>query len=463
MDKKDFEVPYRVNIELSDTDDTFFGREREMDSLYKHIIQNNTKITILFGSRKIGKSSLVNMFIGKKVSQENLFPIKINMNQLAVAKDVNDFYDKLLEKLHEELVIYGFSEEDLPQLPVVVERKENLMLRNYLFDIIKLVVKKEQKDKILLIFDDCDVLFSLSESVSELKNLHIKLIDFFQRLDKIQLLICGGVDTYEFKQQSIGPLAPFPMEILSNLSQKDATILITEPIRGIFSYEEDAISLILEKSGGNPNFLQYFCRECCLLVKNKGLDVIKKENVLNIYNESLSNERSNDALTYSEVLFNLIESGKSDEEIPHKLILLKILAQASSNQGLSISNIREILNKEEISFRRNLESELTRLVQYGIIYFEGSIYYISIGYFKDWISKFKPNLSEFGIDAFRQRIFKEKETEFSKRFSMYTAFDEVRDLLISVDIDYEKFVLNYQDLKKKKLNFPNEFRKIYKD
>jgi ABC-type branched-subunit amino acid transport system substrate-binding protein len=238
--------PYIVGRPI-DESDKFFGRE----SLFQVIednLRNKTKLILLYGQRRIGKSSVLKQ-IPKKVAQEKFVFVNFDIQDKS--------YFSLYEILHRiAIAIIENLELDGTILPPSSEEIKN---NNELFSRIFLqAIYQQLGDKsLVLLLDEFDV---LSEKNSALDNrvffAYIKSL--LKQQERLFIIPVVGRHLNELKNlRNFFSQAPY--KEIALLDEDSTQRLITKPAEGMLTYESQAIQAIFKKSAGHPFFTQVIC------------------------------------------------------------------------------------------------------------------------------------------------------------------------------------------------------------
>ena len=112
-----------------------------------------------------------------------------------------------------------------------------------------------KKLKLVLLIDEVDELNKYSEQVNQ------KLRSIFMKTFAENLVaVMSGAQIRKSWESEGSPWYNFFEEIeVLPLAEEDAIQLIRDPVKGIFSYDDDAIKKIVEYSEGKPYIIQKIC------------------------------------------------------------------------------------------------------------------------------------------------------------------------------------------------------------
>ncbi|MDZ8183939.1 MAG: ABC transporter substrate-binding protein [Nostoc sp. ChiSLP02] len=242
--------PYIVGVPI-DNPENLIGREK-LFNFIKNNLDNNSKIILLHGLRRIGKSSVLKLF-DHFISDDNLVCINFDLQNKST-KSVNGILYDLAQYIVEELEL---KDVYLPEQQEC-DSQENWFSNKFLPEIYKQLGNK----KVILLLDEFDVaektkddgvLKKTSAFFSYLKTLinnqeRLFLIPVIGRnvgeLDIILRLYHGAPN------QEIGLLDPLGSEKL-----------VTKPAQKSLIYEKQAIDEIYKICAGHPFLTQAICSE----------------------------------------------------------------------------------------------------------------------------------------------------------------------------------------------------------
>jgi hypothetical protein len=78
---------------------------------------------------------------------------------------------------------------------------------------------------------------------------------------------------------------------LPPLSREEAIRLIKEPVKGVYSYEDEAVEAIWEYSQGHPQLVQQLCLEAVNRLLQGGRSRVTKADVESVYQEIVAWEK----------------------------------------------------------------------------------------------------------------------------------------------------------------------------
>ena len=257
--------PYIIGVPIRDPE-RFFGRE-DLFSVIKDNLLQNVQLTLLYGQRRIGKSSIL-----KQV------PRKISIDDIDQFVFIDFDFQKTEnlstpEILH--LIAIGIIEKIQINHEVLHHLAENIQTDIEIFsrDFLPEVYQQLGNKKLVLLWDEFDVLSEI-DTYKSFCDYIIKL----QEKDK-KLFIIPVLGRHISKlQKSIFLLGKAPFIEIALLDMHYAEKLITKPAEGVLKYELEAIKAIFNLSAGHPYFTQCICSAIYNLAS--GLYQNNKTNVL---------------------------------------------------------------------------------------------------------------------------------------------------------------------------------------
>ncbi len=322
--------PYKTGKPISEEEkEKFFGRD-ELFGFIKDHLNNNVKIILLHGQRRIGKSSVLRQVAHKIVLEGFVFICcdleehsKSSINEVLynLAKEIAEKLDINTEFISQEEFknnLDVFSDGFLPKIYQTIGEK-NLVLLLDEFDVVG-------SDENILNHPNN---FSFSEYLQSLLKQH-------QRLFIIPVV---GRTINDFKKLRT-LFKDAPLEEVGLLDESSAKKLITKPAQGMLEYDEHAITEILKLSSGHPCLIQFICFNLFIYAREKHILTVTCEHIEKILDKAIETAEGGIAWFYD---------GLSPEE--------KVLFSA-------VADAQKIAIKQKKS---SPENTFTHLENYGVI------------------------------------------------------------------------------------------------
>lgn len=364
----------------------FVNRKKELQLLEEEYLSNEFKFTIMYGRRRVGKTTLLKKYISSKpyiyflVTLESL-PIVIQRFQNMVAEFLNDEFLKEIElKSFEQIFSY--------------------------------LTKQNLSKKIVVVIDEFQYLGKLDKSIPSQFQY---IIDEILKSKNIHLILCGSIISMMYEQ----------------------TLSYTSPLYGrrTSSIKLDALNFKhLTSFFPSKNEIELIELYSVLYGVPKYLELFKKSDT--IFEAIEKNILDKNAFLYEEPRFIL------QNEVNEPMTYFTIL-ETIANGEHKLGNIAGKLNKNV----QNITSFISKLIELEIIYKDVPIteklpnkskkglYFIKDNFFRFWFSYVLPYKSQLELDNTNYAMVKIKEN-----FSSFVA-------KIYEDLAVEYTIKNYPILK----------------
>ncbi|WP_051347529.1 ABC transporter substrate-binding protein [Dolichospermum circinale] len=275
--------PYIIGSVI-DKPDQFFGRQSLFEFI-KDTLQQNTRLILLYGQRRIGKSSVLKQIPQKISYSEDQF-IFIDFDIQVFVGDnqkhpINQILHYLAKRIGEEI------ENSLTTIPITIPTAEDIEDDPTIFhgDFLTQIYNILGEKKLVLLLDEFDV---LSEANNEDNVEFFRLIKDWLSKWPERLFIIPVVGRHikelpnllDFVRES-------PHREISFLDRDSAEILITRPAQGVVTYQQNAIEEIFSLSAGHPYFTQLICYELFNLARERQIWTINAEDVKTIIDKAI--------------------------------------------------------------------------------------------------------------------------------------------------------------------------------
>ena len=270
--------PYIAGVPVREKD-MFFGRDQLIERIEK-LVQKNC--LMIFGQRRIGKTSLLHQ-LHQRLKDSNhpdvvFFPVFI---------DLQGVHEEDLFHLIMEEILNTYDELETHLDLTFEHESESYSSRQFSKDLKKVIeyLKSQHTKNIHIVFlmDEVDAINDFSEKTNQkLRGIFMKT--FSDHLSSVM----AGIHLKKHWESSGSPWYNFFEEIpMTHLAKEAARDLITDPVKGIFTYENEAIDMILNESGCQPFLIQKICvsllnQQLEMKLKNKVKFRIQKADVENV-------------------------------------------------------------------------------------------------------------------------------------------------------------------------------------
>ncbi|MFM7373372.1 MAG: AAA family ATPase, partial [Sphaerospermopsis kisseleviana] len=335
----------------------FFGREGLFPLINDNLLQN-VQLILLYGQRRIGKSSILNL-IPKKISDDEFIFINFDFQdkeKLSNNQILSDIAQKILEKLE----LPQDNNDVLEHLAENIQQDFQTFHREFLPQVYLNIGNK----KIVLLWDEFDVLTERENEQETGRFLEyiIHLLNIDQRLFIIPVV---GRHINRLKTL-VSFLRQATHKEIALLDKESTQKLITQPAEGILTYQPETIDTIFNICAGSPYFTQLICHTIYGQVRdnygknpNNNLLTITPQNVENVINQAIEAGRGGLAWFWDGL--NL------QQQI--------IIAVAADAQEMAIANNQSVIeepltlltNAYSIVITQDLKDAYEQLFEYGFL------------------------------------------------------------------------------------------------
>ena len=229
--------------------ESFFGRESLFKFIEDNLNQDGTKVILLHGQRRIGKSSVLCQIPNFVAGDEFFFVIFDLQNKAQLS--LSEVLNKLARKIIDTLPL----PPDSIQCPSITELETDpdIFSRQLLPQVFQVLASKQ----LVLLLDEFDVLNNHNPD-SAAKHLFPYLQDLIEQHKQLLLIPVIGRQPGDL-ENLLSLFKDAPNQRIGLLDEPSAKQLITKPAEGVLEYTSEAIQGILELSAGHPYFTQALC------------------------------------------------------------------------------------------------------------------------------------------------------------------------------------------------------------
>ncbi|MFM7408728.1 MAG: ABC transporter substrate-binding protein [Cuspidothrix sp.] len=374
---------------------------RQREDIFNTINDNlEQSLILLYGQRRIGKSSVLNQ-IPNKVAGDNFVFIHCNFEHFGHSSTSEILYsiaEKIIEVLEDELP-ENENYELITHLKENIQTEINIFSKSFLPEIYKKLGDK----KLALLFDEFDVVSELETKANSISNSINFLNYIMQLLDKDKKICVIPVVGKHISKlpKLLSFLKEAPNIEISLLDKSNTEKLINQPAEGVLQYNKEAIEKIHGLTSGHPFLTQAVCSAIYNSVR---------------YNDFPVNITVQDIENVVEKAIELAESGLDgfwSNLIPEQQVILAAAAEAeniaiSQNQAVSKEPLK--LLEEYGIITESLTEAYEQLVEYGFL--ENTQGKVKIELVRRWLLK-SEKLKEASSN-----LEKINETKVNKRISI---------------------------------------------
>ncbi len=259
--------PYTPEIAGSVPEEMFFGRERDIEALWRE-----DGPCIVYGGRQLGKSALL-----RQVERRYHAPDQDRFVLYLGAKHTSDLWTLLYERLRQEGLLTR------PQL----RKPESIKSE------IRVMLKEHPSRRLLVLVDECDYLLD-EDSKKRFSQISLVRDLMTETNRRFKIVLTGLHNVQRFQRIPNHPLAHFGEPLcVGPLPLSDAANLVRKPLTALgYRFEKDfLVDRVLAHTNYHPGLIQLFCRELLdRMLKKARVDrqeslpiVITQERIAEVY------------------------------------------------------------------------------------------------------------------------------------------------------------------------------------
>jgi len=348
-------------------DEGFYGRQDVFDFVRKTFSSVHQKVVVLFGQRRVGKTSILYQLQKPPNLPPGFQPIYFNLEGRA-SQNLNEVLYALADKIAESLNLPPVAQSEFQDNGDYFSKR--FLPQTY---------EALQDQRLLLLFDEFDVLGE------ELSDEMVALNTFFpylqQRLfdeEKLVYIFVVGRRLEELTPEFLATFKQARTRPISFLSREDAKRLIREPMLGILEYDDEAIEQILSVTACHPYLTQLVCFELVDYLDSTDTTRVTVDDVNAVIDDAIESGGSGLAWLWDGL------------PIAERFILSAVTSVTDENGIATAESINEALHQHRVQL---LGIELTRapdmLVDWGWLQKteERGGYKFVVEILRRWISK----------------------------------------------------------------------------
>ena len=385
-----------------ESDEMFFGREKEIDNIVKSLDLGDGNVLshrgiYLYGQKRAGKSSIM-AHLAKRI--EEAYPDKyliINLGSLG-SNSINDGWLKaiLIGKLEDVIEdkypdIYDELEDSIGFLKVVHSIDNNHDTAD--FDIMLNKIERMLPDKVIMIFVDEFTYIYESIKKNECDDAFPHFWKALLQNHNICSIVIGQDSMKNFVEEYANDFACMKDMFVSYLDESGSKKMISDPIRdnGKSRFEEDAVDLIYQLTAGSAYLIMILCSQLVDYMNERGTARVTKTTVEMFVRKWLFNTADNrDPITdfHFDAQLNDPCSFENPEQIKqdNKLILTYIANHCNLNNQIRIDDI-DCVNKLSERTAEYQSSLISQLIKRKVLIQDGE-------YCKIWVDLLRRYLKE---------------------------------------------------------------------
>jgi tetratricopeptide (TPR) repeat protein/photosystem II stability/assembly factor-like uncharacterized protein len=369
--------PYVVGPPVSGKQ--LYGRQEVFQFVQESLAGLANRVIVLHGQRRVGKSSVLQELHLHRLPPEKYCAVSIDVQgqaQTPFSMFIHDLATHIVEALDME-------EPDLANY----QKNENHFVQRFLPEVLNRLGER----RLVIMIDEFDALIGdeSGSSATDTASAGARFVPVLQSIldgsafDKVVFVLVIG--------RSLEKLPPAFSQLIRGarfsriwlLSQADARTLITKPVDGMLTYEEEAVDRIWHYTSGHPYFTQLLCYEVFNRAKRRQRTLVKANDVDQIIDAAL--ERGAPAFVWLWEALSIAE----------RLIVSAIGSVAFDTGFARKEDIQNILNQNRIRLGNvDLVEATNHLIREHVLQFEGQDgYRFEVELVRLWVKK-NHNLSQ---------------------------------------------------------------------
>jgi len=256
------------------TERMFYGRKPMLKQILNTLHNNSLMI---YGERRIGKTSFLHRLntVLPHVDDPDyaFFPVLIDLQGVSE----EDFFSTI-----DREILATLQPQDLDLDPTSTKPMDGRTFTERIRQILRYLKKQTEKEpKLVLLLDEVDVMNRFSEKTNQqLRSVFMK--GFARHL----VAVMAGIHISKRWKSEGSPWYNFFEQIeLKPFTRSQAEALITQPVRGVYVYEPQAVSRIMELAAVKPYLIQKICVNLITHILNENRRKIRLEDVEYVYGE----------------------------------------------------------------------------------------------------------------------------------------------------------------------------------
>lgn len=281
------EKPY--SLEAISKENDLIGRSEQIRQLENKIFSDELESSIIFGQKRVGKTSIAKI-IENKLKKHSLYTaIYISVGSLDKSSP-EKFLKSLGEYIYEEIIDdQPFNEYKLPGF----EFEDSITPLDKLFRKIR---KIEPNHKFVIILDEFDEIPSQLYKLTDIGDNFFHNIRSLSSNNNIGFILVGGENMTTINQSTdkLNKFESFPVDYFDKgRFWKDFQDLVCKPVEGIIEFTDNAILELYKMTEGNPFFTKLICGNIYNMACETRNAYVSYEEVTKAISKSLSSINSN--------------------------------------------------------------------------------------------------------------------------------------------------------------------------
>jgi hypothetical protein len=323
---------------------------------------NSGSSFMITGQKRVGKTSLVNVFLRSLRSRENVLALYIPIGELSAASgdDLGRLGHELIRRMLEEYTD-TFGTQANVELPSVEDFRASF--NDPLARCLREFSKKHPEIRLAFALDDFDELPTTLFTGSVGRTLFLALRSLIDNGVSFFFIGSERLPTIMKEQaERLNQVRPLPVDYLDRSA---FVALVKEPVQGNLEYTNDAISMIETWSARNPYFATLICGAIWQRAIEKRDYWITEHDVLDAVNQFVKRSSRN---SY-EHFWSDSPLASDDARLAYETRSTYLLLTLSKRQPnpLAYANRREVVTNSALIDKEEAELHLQELINYNVV------------------------------------------------------------------------------------------------
>ncbi|QQE64092.1 hypothetical protein GFS31_07700 [Leptolyngbya sp. BL0902] len=248
-------TPY--SLQAVTTEEELVGRKELVANIYTKLISDTIQSVIIFGQKRVGKTSIAQAISNKIQKEENFISVFIKVGDLDKTSPRN-FVKTLGEAIVEETLYCDEINQMRIEKPVF-----DTVLSPPLATYFKRIKRLSPKLKFIIIIDEFDEIPSDLYRYTDIGNTFFHNIrSLSQEGTQIGFILIGGENMQIIRQSTdrLNLFSPFQVDYFDKGKFfEDFRELIKHPVQDVLEFSDEAIDEIYKLTEGNPFFTKFIC------------------------------------------------------------------------------------------------------------------------------------------------------------------------------------------------------------
>jgi hypothetical protein len=384
-DFKEIKNPYPAPKPVKDPR-LFFGRTAKYTQIKKYLSEN--KSIALIGERKIGKTSLF-WYLKRVLVNDGFVPIYIDLQGMLPRTNAT-FLRTLLDEIKKELLKFdeaNIISADLQKISLEINRDESVselfrrILNSYESCLKRLREKNVHVKSFVIMIDEIELLKEFNGG-----GLFSFLRSIIEERDYVVFVVAGHDVLLNITKDESSPFFNMFKNIqLKGISEDGAKKLIHDPVADYgVTHDEQSVERILKLTGRNPYYIQVICGEFLIRILNQ-------KRRYNVTFDDVEKAKSQFFEPGIKVWLQTLEAMWKKANNINQQLILSIIAEHSG--CCTKHDVDSYLDNAVDDLRGEINQNLRRLSELGLLYNEGERYFIPSELFQIWIKVNHPTNS----------------------------------------------------------------------